>query len=204
MSAVRPVIALFFAMLLTGGLFWFLEEMISVTVDTGEIRQATRIEFTRMRRDTEVESRRDEYQKPQREKPQNVPSAPRLSAAAANAPGAGSAVQMLTPKIDTSGMKLDIGAGGSDRDVTPLVRVNPEYPRRAVQRGIEGWVQVQFTITAAGTVKDVKIVDAEPRKVFDEAAVKAVSRWRYNPRVENGVAVERVGIRVLLRFKLED
>lgn len=202
MILFRPVIALVFAMLLTSSLFWFLQEMVSETVDTGELRQATRIEFTRMRRDTEVESRREEYQKPQREKPQAVPSAPRLSVAA-SAPGAGSAVQMLTPKIDTSGIKLDISAGGSDRDVTPLVRVNPEYPRRALQRGIEGWVQMQFTITAAGTVKDIKVVDSEPKKVFDEPAMQAVSRWRYNPRVENGVAVERVGIRVLLRFKLE-
>jgi len=202
MILFRPVIALVFAMLLTSSLFWFLQEMVSETVDTGELRQATRIEFTRMRRDTEVESRREEYQKPQREKPQAVPSAPRLSVAA-SAPGAGSAVQMLTPKIDTSGIKLDISAGGSDRDVTPLVRVNPEYPRRALQRGIEGWVQMQFTITAAGTVKDIRVVDSEPKKVFDEPAMQAVSRWRYNPRVENGVAVERVGIRVLLRFKLE-
>lgn len=202
MILFRPLIALVFAMLLTSSLFWFLQEMVSETVDTGELRQATRIEFTRMRRDTEVESRREEYQKPQREKPQAVPSAPRLSVAA-SAPGAGSAVQMLTPKIDTSGIKLDISAGGSDRDVTPLVRVNPEYPRRALQRGIEGWVQMQFTITAAGTVKDIKVVDSEPKKVFDEPAMQAVSRWRYNPRVENGVAVERVGIRVLLRFKLE-
>ncbi len=203
MILFRPVIALILAMLLTSSLFWFLQEMVSETVDTGELRQATRIEFTRMRRDTEVESRREEYQKPQREKPPAVPSAPRLSVAA-SAPGAGSAVQMLTPKIDTSGIKLDISAGGSDRDVTPLVRVNPEYPRRALQRGIEGWVQMQFTITAAGTVKDIKVVDSEPKKVFDEPAVQAVSRWRYNPRVENGVAVERVGIRVLLRFKLEE
>ncbi len=202
MILFRPLIALVFAMLLTSSLFWFLEHMVNVTVDTGELRQATRIEFTRMRRDTEVESRREEYRKPQRQKPQTMPSAPRLSLAA-NAPGAGSAVQMLTPKIDTSGIKLDISAGGSDRDVTPLVRVNPEYPRRALQRGIEGWVQMQFTITAAGTVKDIKVVDSEPKRVFDEPAMQAVSRWRYNPRVENGVAVERVGIRVLLRFKLE-
>ena len=95
-------------------------------------------------------------------------------------------------------------AGGSDRGVAPLVRVNPDYPRRALERGIEGWVHVRFTITAAGTVKDLVVVDAEPKGVFDEAASKAVLRWRYNPRVENGVAVERVGEQTLIRFKLEN
>jgi periplasmic protein TonB len=200
---LRSFSALVLATLLTGTLFWFLAILIKETVDTGELRQATRIDFTRMRRDSEVESRREEQQKPEREKPAVVPSTPRL-ALAATTPGAVGAVQMLTPTIDTSGLKLNIGAGGSDREVTPLVRINPEYPRRALQRNIEGWVQLQFAITAAGTVKDVTIVDSEPKKIFDEAAVQAVQRWRYNPRVVDGVAVERVGVRVLLRFELEE
>ena len=200
---LRSLCALVLAILLTGTLFWFLATLIKATVNTGELRQATRIDFTRMRRDSEVESRREEYQKPQREKLAVMPSTPRLSLAATT-PGAAGAVQMLTPTIDTSGLKLNIGAGGSDREVTPLVRINPEYPRRALQRNIEGWVQMQFAITAAGTIKDVTIVDSEPQKIFDEAAVQAVQRWRYNPRVVDGVAVERVGVRVLLRFELEE
>ena len=82
---------------------------------------------------------------------------------------------------------------GEDRDAIPIVRVAPEYPPRAIARGIEGWVQVQFTVTTIGTVKDAIVVAAEPRKTFDDAALKAIARWRYNPKVENGVAVERVG-----------
>src|SRR5690606_36795770 len=65
----------------------------------------------------------------------------------------------------------------------PLVRVPPEYPPRALSRGLEGWVQLQFTITTIGTVKDAIVVDASPKGVFDDAALKAIARWRYNPRV---------------------
>jgi len=62
---------------------------------------------------------------------------------------------------------------------------------------------VQFSITPAGTVKDAKVVDADPKGIFDDAAIKAILRWRYNPKVEEGVAVERVGLRTMLRFQIE-
>ena len=84
-----------------------------------------------------------------------------------------------------------------------IVRVNPEYPPGAITRSLEGWVQVQFTVTTIGTVRDAIVVAAEPRKTFDDAALKAIARWRYNPKVENGVAVERVGLQPVIRFQLE-
>jgi protein TonB len=65
-------------------------------------------------------------------------------------------------------------------------------------------VQVQFTITAAGTVKDAKVVDAEPKNIFDDAALRAIARWRYNPKVQEGVAVERVGVQTIIRFEIEE
>jgi protein TonB len=95
-------------------------------------------------------------------------------------------------------------SAGSDRDIIPLVRINPDYPPRALSRGIEGYVIVQFTITATGMVKDVIVVDAKPKGLFDDAAVRAVGRWRYNPKVVDGVAVERVGIQTMITFQLED
>ena len=54
-----------------------------------------------------------------------------------------------------------------------------------------------------GTVKDPIVVDAMPKSVFDDAALKAIARWRYNPKVENGVAVERVGVQTRIVFQLE-
>ncbi len=62
---------------------------------------------------------------------------------------------------------------------------------------------VQFTITPAGTVKDPFVVEAHPKGYFEDAALKAISRWRYNPKIEEGVAVERVGMRNIIRFEME-
>src|SRR5690606_35594926 len=86
----------------------------------------------------------------------------------------------------------------------PLVRVPPEYPPAALARGLEGWVLLQFTISTIGTVKDATVVDANPKGVFDDAALKAIARWRYNPRVEGGVPVERPGIQTRIMFELAE
>ena len=112
-------------------------------------------------------------------------------------------ISLLRPEVIRELGKMSI-SGGSDRDVIPLVRINPDYPQRALSRGIEGWVLVEFTITPSGTVADPKVIDADPKGIFEEPALKAIARWKYNPKVEEGVAVERRGIRVVLRFDLED
>ena len=114
-------------------------------------------------------------------------------------------VAQLTPVVDARGaMSRMTMSAGSDRDVIPLVRINPDYPPRALDRGLEGWVQVQFTITATGTVKDAIVVNAEPKNIFDDAALKAIARWRYNPKVESGAAVERVGVQTRIVFNVEE
>ena len=106
---------------------------------------------------------------------------------------------------------LDLGKGpgdggasaaANDTDVVPLVRVNPQYPARAMQRGIEGWVHLAFTITPAGTTKDIAVVEAEPANVFEDAAIAAVRKYKYKPKVENGQPIERSGVEVMLAFKL--
>ncbi|MBV8157846.1 MAG: energy transducer TonB [Dyella sp.] len=84
-------------------------------------------------------------------------------------------------------------AGDSSSSTTHgpvLVRnVNPRYPTTAVRANQEGWVEVTFTITPEGNVDDVKVLDAEPRHVFDRAAVEAVSRWKYQPATQNGTPI---------------
>jgi protein TonB len=99
-----------------------------------------------------------------------------------------------------------LGFGGmlSDSDVLPLVRVEPIYPRRANERGIEGWVYLRFTITTAGTVRDPIVVDADPANVFDRAATRAVLKWKYKPKMVDGKPVEQSGIEVVMTFELEE
>lgn len=198
MVAIRLSVAFVLALVLTAAVFWSLHHMVSVNVDVAQMIGATRIEFTRMRRDEEVETKR--MKKVEREKPPQAPTVPKMTFGATG-PGT-DVVQFLAPQV---GIDPNLSmAAGSDRDVIPLVRINPDYPQRALSRGIQGWVQVQFTITAAGTVKDAKVVNAEPKNIFDEAALKAIARWRYNPKVQDGVAVERVGVQTIIRFEIEN
>ncbi len=99
-----------------------------------------------------------------------------------------------------------LGFGGmlSDSDVLPLVRVEPIYPRRANERGIEGWVYLRFTITTAGTVRDPIVVDADPPNIFDRAATRAVLKWKYKPKMVDGKPVEQSGVEVVMTFELEE
>ena len=199
MHALRIPIAALAGALFTTSMFWLLWSLIETNFDAGDRAEAARIEFSCMRRDTEVASKRDE--KVERDRPPPTPETPRM---AFSQGGIDNNVASLSPIVDARGaMSRMTMTAGSDRDVIPLVRINPDYPQRALQRGLEGWVQVQFTITPTGTVKDPIVVDAMPKSVFDDAALKAIARWRYNPKVENGVAVERVGVQTRIVFQLE-
>jgi protein TonB len=180
-------------------LFWVMWALVSVPVDVAEMRQATRVEFTRMRQDTEAQKKQQE--KPQPDKPPPVPEVPQIDFAKGSVENN---VAQLTPTVDAnSAMSKMKMTAGSDRDIVPLVRINPDYPPRALSRGIQGWVIVQFTISATGTVKEQIVVDSS-NKIFEDAALKAIGRWRYNPKVEEGVAVERKGVQTKLVFQLEN
>jgi len=199
MLALRLPLAVALGGLFTTSMFWLLWTLVGSTIDGGDLTQATRIDFSRMRRDTEVATKRDE--KVQRERPPPAPEMPRM---ALSMGGIDNNVAQLTPILDPRGAMSRMSmSAGSDRDVIPLVRIAPDYPPRALSRGLEGWVQVQFTITATGMVRDPTVVNSDPKNIFDDAALKAIARWRYNPKVEGGVAVERVGVQTIIRFQLE-
>lgn len=91
---------------------------------------------------------------------------------------------------------------GPEQEVMPLNDVRPEYPYRARQRGIEGHIKLAFTITAAGKVENIRVVEASPPNVFDREARRAASRWRFAPRTENGSAVSREAVKTL-HFRLQ-
>jgi protein TonB len=184
---------------LSAGLFWVLWHLVGAEFDATQLQEATRIDFTRMRRDTETVTKRDV--RVERERPPVVPEVPRMSFSTG---AIDNNIATLTPVVDARGAMSRMSlTAGSDQDVLPLVRIAPDYPARAAARGIEGWVIVQFTITPTGSVRDPMVVEAMPKNVFDDAALKAIARWRYNPKIEGGVAVERVGVRTIIRFVLE-
>ncbi|MEL0068857.1 MAG: energy transducer TonB, partial [Gammaproteobacteria bacterium] len=86
----------------------------------------------------------------------------------------------------------------------PIVKVQPIYPRRALQRGIEGYVIVEFTVTKNGSVANPKVVEAEPPNLFDKAAVDAAKKFKYKPRVIDGEPTEVMGVQNLITFTMKN
>ena len=188
------------ALLVTFALFWAMQALVSVGYELLEGGRQLSIEFVRLRRDTTPEPTKREP--PKREKPQQAPPPPKISSSRSSLdPDAG--IAAIAPQIDpNAAIEGGItGGGGSDRDVVPLVRPEPEYPASAEARGIVGWVTVGFTIAKSGAVKDPAVIAARPPRIFDRAALAAIRRWKYNPKIENGTAVERAGMQITFEFR---
>jgi protein TonB len=98
------------------------------------------------------------------------------------------------------------GPGGmniAEGDYLPIVRVAPVYPARALSRGLEGYVDMAFTVTTTGTVKDPVVVYSTS-SLFERAAIRAVLKFKYKPRVVDGVPVEVPNVKTRITFKIEE
>ena len=85
----------------------------------------------------------------------------------------------------------------AEGDIIPVVVIRPMYPREAAISGTEGWVKIEFTITEAGTVKNPRVIEAQPPRVFNREALRAIQKWKFKPRVVEGIAVERHATQVI-------
>jgi protein TonB len=83
-----------------------------------------------------------------------------------------------------------------------IVARDPVYPVQALRNGTKGWVELEFTVTPNGSVRDIEVVAAEPHGVFDSAASEAVAGWRFRPRVVNGQPVAQRST-VTMRFDID-
>ena len=97
-----------------------------------------------------------------------------------------------------------LGLAASDGEYVPIVKIAPAYPIAAQTRGIEGYCIVEYTVTEAGSVKDVVVIEAEPKRIFDKASIEAALKFKYRPRVVNGEPIEVRGVRNIFRYKLEN
>ena len=82
-------------------------------------------------------------------------------------------------------------------EVVALLKLPPEYPRKAARAGKEGWVKLEFTITRDGNVTDASVVDARPRRVFNRAALRAIRKWRFKPKIKGGKPVARRATQII-------
>ena len=174
--------------------------------------------------DTATRTRQQAPQPPQAQTPQTpTPPTPMTATPSANLPALDLPVPSLStgiavnsaPTPSLTGLAAGASApsapapsdaggqpGGPESEVMPLNDVSPEYPRYALQRGIEGHVKLAFTINRAGAVENVRVIEASPQNVFEREARRAAVRWRFAPRTEGGLAVAREAVKTLY-FRLE-
>ena len=202
-SRFRFPVAMVGALLVTMVLYAFLHLLISRRGHNMDVQQVMKIEFTRLRTESQLETRKPE--KAKQEKAEVAPPPPDISIqkSSIDVGGGGDIGAIQTLVAQQTQAMGSLNQGGADRDAVPLVRIEPDYPMQARQRGIEGWVVVEFTISTAGTVKDPTVVASEPGTVFDRNAINAVRKWKYNPKMQDGKPVERPGVKVRLDFEME-
>jgi len=129
-----------------------------------------------------------------------TPTPPIVAPAPAAAPSAAATTRATSPV--TTGHEHD-DSKTVVSSVVPLFRVPPKYPARAASRHIEGWVKVEFTIQTDGSVDNAAVVGSEPETIFDDAALTAISQWKFKEKIVNGVAVPQRAVQ-RLQFKLEN
>ncbi|MCA8837628.1 MAG: energy transducer TonB [Gammaproteobacteria bacterium] len=111
------------------------------------------------------------------------------------------AVKAFAPKIETN---IKAGSGGQEGDYLPVIKVPPTYPTAARDRGIEGFCVVEYTVTSEGTVRDVHVVESQcSSSLFHRSSLRAAKKFRYKPRIINGVKVEVPGVQNQFTFKLD-
>ena len=189
--AAGVTIGLFLIMkvLVTGQEYKIEEELASIGID-----------FVRVERDEESQTKDRALKRPSKVEPEEPPPPPKLQ-------------QPNRPNVDKASMSADMGAfdlaglnlnAPVDGDTLAIVRVLPRYPSRALSRGIEGWVLLEFAVDELGLAVNPVVIESEPPGIFDRAATSAVKRWKYRPMIEDGRPRMRPGVRQLISFEIAE
>ncbi len=112
------------------------------------------------------------------------------------------AVSLSAPSLSADLNISGIGFGVSDGEYLPIVKVAPVYPSRALSRGLEGNCVLEFTVTRAGSVQDVMVVEYTS-SLFERASIQAALKFKYKPRVIDGEPVDVRGVQHLITFLIE-
>jgi protein TonB len=194
---MRVIISGLFGTVIALLLFWIMQSLISGGRNLNTDRdQGLRLDFIQVDQD-ELERIKERKPPPEPEPPEKPPP-PKLVVNNPDPP------KQNMPKMDMPKISLGVASGdgpylggwsadnpGVDGDVIPIVRIDPQWPRQALLDGISGYVILEFTIEADGSVSDAVVVESEPRRLFDRNAVRAIYKWKFKPRVVDGKPVAR-------------
>ncbi len=200
----RMAIGMVVALAVSLSLFWVMQYLIA-TADRSlnEESAGTMLDFVRVKRDESIERRQRKPEKPpppEAAPPQ--PPAPQLDSLNPNAEKiAISAVPIETDIEMTGSFSLGVGEG----DYLPIVKVAPIYPNRALTRGIEGFCVVQYTVTSIGTTKDPVVIESQcTSSLFHRASLNAALKFKYKPRILDGVGVEVPGVQNKFTYEITE
>lgn len=163
-------------------------------------RDRAKLEFVRVRRNETLNVEDFTPEKPPKP-PETPPETPpqEMDLIDPNAP----TINIAAPTVNAD---TSIGGPGSmniaEGDYLPIVRVAPVYPARALSRGLEGYVDLSFTVTTAGTTRDPVVIQSTS-SLFERAAIRAVLKFKYKPRVVDGVPVDVPNVKTRITFKIE-
>ncbi|MDO6682599.1 MULTISPECIES: energy transducer TonB [unclassified Oceanobacter] len=202
LTLLRFGAALAVAAVATFAVFWMMQSLISTGGSVLNENDFGRIEsFVMSKPDDEVQTKERKPRKPPaaaKEPPKPDMPKPQIAKASTDGFDVGGFDMGAELSVDAG-----LSGGSGDGDFLPIVKVAPNYPRRAAQKGIEGYVVVEFTVTSLGTVIDPVVIEAAPPNIFDREAMAAVKKFKYKPKVEDGKAVAVTGVRNIIRFELE-
>lgn len=142
--------------------------------------------------DTSKPERPDEIDEPPPEMPDMEFEVPETS---------NEGISINGPKIDKPKVAGPGGFGG-DGEMIPITKIAAQYPSRALSRGIEGYCTVEFTVTEIGTTDNIVIADC-PESIFERSSIKAAEKFKYKPRVVDGVAVKVPGVQNRFIFEMQ-
>ncbi|KMT64599.1 energy transducer TonB [Catenovulum maritimum] len=200
---IRYLIAIGLAVSVTFLLFFGMQSLIAS--GEGALKEPAKgkvLDFVRVKKEQVVEKQREKPKKPP--KPQEPPPPMDTPPMDTPDPAANAIVTNFAAEVKADvGLQGGLSLGSGDGDFVPITKVAPVYPRRAQQRGIEGYVIVEFTVTKLGKVKDPVVVKAEPENIFDKAAVAAAMKFKYKPRVVNGEPMEVAGVQNKISFEID-
>ena len=204
------MIRLFLALPLAGALGLALFSFMAWMVDNGHQRspdESETLSFNMVMVEQEQEVQRRQRAVPEKPEMPEPPPEAQTSQSQAEVTPLNSMSSLPSLDLNTSIDDLAINAPtfsdfGSNQQAMPLYRVEPRYPAKALKRGAEGFVIMSFTIDETGRPVDIKVTDANPRRMFEREAMRALKNWKYQPKVVDGKAIAQVGQTVKLEFKL--
>ncbi|MFU8831804.1 MAG: energy transducer TonB [Wenzhouxiangella sp.] len=209
MSSMRYVVSVLLAVVVTLAAFYLMHQLIAGSRGQPDtLDPPPGIRFGPVEIDERVETR-DRRRPPPPPPPETPPPPPQMEIAQMEQQ-VREMPQLDMPPLDVAitGTGPFLGAFGQvDRteegDIVPLVRIQPQYPREAAMNQIEGWVTLEFTIDETGSVRSPRVIDSRPPRVFDREAVRAILRWKFKPRIQDGVPVARTATQTI-EFSLDE